>query len=584
MHHPLCNGSDLTLTYQWGNGSGYPGADLPNSRVVVDVDGLDLQAFLDSTNTANFALTTDPTSVKTKLLDIAGIDEMYHSQIQIGLYQPNPGGTPFAPTFSETVPEGTFWYDMTDAPTASLLPVVLSGPDENGDYSVAVAVWLCEKSSGPGLPPCQVQPTATLTPTPTATFTPTFTPTATPSQTECVFASPGVPTNYYLAPITNNPIIGSFSTTYNSSFYQYIADRMFTDRLAAKWYRIIAVVDKDDPLEQNVEDEIGEDGVWVNATILGLDLDCDLPIATEYAIPEVPWDTFEFTNWSVSVRNDMCSADALQSIHALGINPQGSLNYPKGTHNGSDLFVHDPSNPTEADWVIVSSMGDGIVVGMHGTGFNTDHSVWGGAETNAPTPPFGDAGYAVIVRYGHLYVLYAHLAFIEDYIYVGAPLAAGQQIGIQGKFNSRHAHIEVHSYGAQVKSFIDWTGILPVNESASEQIPHFVYELAQLLPEIDGYYPANNVDSTGEVEYTYTERLATVNLEAFSTYYGADLNLAFDSQNTDLIDCTIDYRTQIDATHAVVSETTDGYRGFDSYENVDPPPSPFDLPSNIPTK
>ncbi len=138
----------LTLTYQWGNGSGYPGAALPNSRVVVD--GLDLQAFLDSTHTAHFALPTDPDSVKTQMIKVAGIDPSIAGQVGVAI-QNNPSGgqTLIGPSFSEEIPAGVIWYALSEADNLNHL-VELTITDNGSDFSASANVWLCRIDTGGG--------------------------------------------------------------------------------------------------------------------------------------------------------------------------------------------------------------------------------------------------------------------------------------------------------------------------------------------------------------------------------------------------------------------------------------------------
>ncbi len=147
---PTCGDTDLTLTYQWGNGSGYTGADLPNSRVVVDVDGLDLQAFLDSTNTANFSLPTDPDSVKTQMIKVAGIDPAVADQVGVAIQDANAGGqTLTGPSFSNEIPAGVTWYALSDADNLNHL-VELTFTENGTDFSASVNVWLCHIDTGSG--------------------------------------------------------------------------------------------------------------------------------------------------------------------------------------------------------------------------------------------------------------------------------------------------------------------------------------------------------------------------------------------------------------------------------------------------
>jgi murein DD-endopeptidase MepM/ murein hydrolase activator NlpD len=66
---------------------------------------------------------------------------------------------------------------------------------------------------------------------------------------------------------------------------------------------------------------------------------------------------------------------------------------------------------------------------------------WGSADIDDAT------GYSVIVRYGHLYVLYGHLIEVDRFIYVGKTVDERTRIGAIGIFpdSNPHLHIEVRS-------------------------------------------------------------------------------------------------------------------------------------------
>lgn len=121
---------------------------------------------------------------------------------------------------------------------------------------------------------------------------------------------------------------------------------------------------------------------------------------------------------------------------------------PPYYHIGVDIFAPAGSS-------VYSVSNNGIVVGigisktrLGEVGYITERiepssSSWGASGVQE------GPGYSVIVRYGHLYVLYGHLQAIPDDIYVGSLIDAGDLIGYLGTFpgSNSHLHIEVRSYG-----------------------------------------------------------------------------------------------------------------------------------------
>jgi hypothetical protein len=57
---------------------------------------------------------------------------------------------------------------------------------------------------------------------------------------------------------------------------------------------------------------------------------------------------------------------------------------------------------------------------------------------------------SLVVRYGHLYVLYGHLKTVDPGIYVGKVVNQGDRLGTIGTFTDSdpHLHIELHYWGA----------------------------------------------------------------------------------------------------------------------------------------
>jgi murein DD-endopeptidase MepM/ murein hydrolase activator NlpD len=188
--------------------------------------------------------------------------------------------------------------------------------------------------------------------------------------------------------------------------------------------------------------------------------------------------------------------------------PPPDVTYPRNSHPGVDLFVAD-----DMDNIAVKSVDTGIVVGIGVSRIDENgnfadvsggtHFYWGSAiqRVNQVRTP----GYSVIVRHGHLYMLYGHLSDVKKDIWVGAYVQAGTTLGILGLFNERHLHIEVHSYGHPTildgiseseASLIGQHGILPVAQQAALMVAPYVYDMVQMLPTPLDYSPTENNNLT----------------------------------------------------------------------------------------
>lgn len=297
-------------------------------------------------------------------------------------------------------------------------------------------------------------------------------------------------------------------------------------------------------------------GVWIQAPNdppiggNGCDNGSGLPIDSTYTIPTHSWSSFTgtFGGWPIDIAS-ICHIDTdPHEVHALGISPLPSI-YPRFTHTGVDFFVpYDQPNTT------VKSMGPGIVVGI---GSYIDpvysHSAWGAAsQFNGSVY---SNGYSIIIRHGHLYVLYGHLSSIPETIWVGAGVNTGTIIGTVGIFNERHLHLEIHSYGTTVGSIpnsdaIGETGILPVNHFAAQIVAPYLYDVMQLLPDPSEYSGTISIQTL----------VSTNNLTMVSTEGRTNLPL----DNT----CDELYRTMHPALHAVIDESANGYRGFVVYGDL----------------
>jgi hypothetical protein len=134
------------------------------------------------------------------------------------------------------------------------------------------------------------------------------------------------------------------------------------------------------------------------------------------------------------------------TIDGLGFPFDTALYGQPGFHTGVDFYAPDGSS-------VYSIGGNGLVVGIGvGESFqggnlldiegkNFSSHEWGSAGVQV-----GQTGYSVIIRYGHLYVLYGHLRDLDPAIFVGAPVQIGAKIGSIGSYNDPHVHIEVRNF------------------------------------------------------------------------------------------------------------------------------------------
>lgn len=158
-------------------------------------------------------------------------------------------------------------------------------------------------------------------------------------------------------------------------------------------------------------------------------------------------------------------------------------------------------------------------------------------------------------------MLYGHLSEIAQNLWVGKSVASGTILGTLGKFNVRHLHIEVHSYGSTIgygiidPSLVGPTGILRVGVPAIDIVPPFIYDLSQLLPNPVGYLPQDNGN------LNFRDRVATNLLTSFGSSGGATIEIQINST------CSLRYRTLFPSQDTVLDEV-DGYRAFVQYEDI----------------
>jgi murein DD-endopeptidase MepM/ murein hydrolase activator NlpD len=289
----------------------------------------------------------------------------------------------------------------------------------------------------------------------------------------------------------------------------------------------------------------------------------------------------DFTHFPISAAAACSSQLPFFEIHGLGW-PHNPDVYPQpGFHNGVDFFA-----PVNASVFSISD--DGLVVGI-GIGQTVEISndpfidivgqSGSAAHYGAAGVEEGQTGYTVLVRYGHLYVLYGHLKTLEpQQIFVGAPLAAGDRIGTIGQWeitrnlNSPearlpHLHLEILNFDN------------PVPQSALYQHPNpngdqFGFVTNSI---VDGSGRPNNVydvvqffDPNGVHFYETDSSLQTSATLIF------DFNHLLANNGTISIPngCSITYRG---ALLPIVNAQSRDYRGYRLFLNVASTPVSPDL-------
>lgn len=369
----------------------------------------------------------------------------------------------------------------------------------------------------------------------------------------------------FLAPISENPEIGAIP--YTNDFYTFVADQkaitITSDGEATEWYHVTEVQFQGSPQDNVISG-------WVRQADLGevIDVSSCLDVSEKYAIPDINWDRYAgenqitFTVWPINPQ--LLCGDHRDEIHGLGIAEPSGINYPQGLHHGIDLFV-----PSDRQDIVVQSVDHGIVVGIGIQGTNnqfTSHQPIGATESSE------GVGYSVIVRYGHLYVTYGHLSYIED-IWVGKEVQLGEALGILGRNNERHLHFEVRSFGVDDLSEYSQngnnplSGIIPSGTSPSDTSPPYIYDPIQFLPNpINILQPISGIQQPREAFYTTHNRLffentLTDNIIEHGTHLRGNI-YSIDVHVSD--DCIVRYMVNLDPERI---ETVDNYRGFVGYSS-----------------
>jgi hypothetical protein len=191
----------------------------------------------------------------------------------------------------------------------------------------------------------------------------------------------------------------------------------------------------------------------------------NLPNASgDYVLPvigEVPWELYDnslppgrilpqFIRLPMSLQS-LCSSTRAE-IHGLGYYVGSGNPYSNpASHPGIDIF-----SPVGGDTYSIAD--SGLIVGIGVEGMNTRSAGNWGATTIQE-----GIGYSVIVRYGHLYVLYGHLLQVDQRIYAGKKVMRGDRLGEIGTFTGAepHLHLEVRSFGASIPT----TGTILVRDA-----------------------------------------------------------------------------------------------------------------------
>ncbi len=399
--------------------------------------------------------------------------------------------------------------------------------------------------------------------------------------------------SYYRAPITFNPREGNL--TYRTDLFRFELDAYFTDNRDKTWYRVARVLDNSTgqpPIgDTNAAEVEAKGGVWVKGSEWGdegpscgdPDEPSSLRYAHEYDIPTVDWNSFGFfslTNGIPVTFSSLCNGpQPIQGLglemRAIGYPPPEGIGYPRslgyddgGLHHGLDLFVQVRPAIVEARSV---GSDDGIVVGIGVGGPNgpieESHALLDEYSVDISQ---GNNWYSVVVRYGHLYVLYGHLNMIPDTIWVGALVRPGDLIGIVGEQSEgyvKHLHLEVFSYEI-FPPWMDGFGILPYNTAntpvTKQQLRQaFFYDFMQLV---------DNSTAIGEVA-----NLTPISSGRFPNQATATLTFA---------GCSITYHTRIPDSHTPPPpidprmEQNSGYRGFHYNDEGETLPSPLTIPNH----
>ncbi|MBE7512377.1 MAG: M23 family metallopeptidase [Anaerolineales bacterium] len=201
-------------------------------------------------------------------------------------------------------------------------------------------------------------------------------------------------------------------------------------------------------------------------------------ISTEYSLPpldNVPWERelpLVFTHYPVSMYQT-CVAQTFHQVYGFAHDTKFYGYYAPGYHFGVDFFAPPGS-------VVYAGANHGFVVALiHRNEFTG--AKWGNYGVT-PTPKYHDPDltpFAVVIRYGHLFVVYGHFDAIAPDIWVGKEVNEGSQLGTLGTFSDSHLHMTLMSFGgSSPDAYVTWAQeIDPQNPQAPKSnrwgIPDF---------------------------------------------------------------------------------------------------------------
>ncbi|MCC6976512.1 MAG: hypothetical protein IT322_21085 [Anaerolineae bacterium] len=163
-------------------------------------------------------------------------------------------------------------------------------------------------------------------------------------------------------------------------------------------------------------------------------------LSGHYALPsldQVPWELtspLTFSHYPVSMYQTCVASDM---PHISGFADADGY-FPPGYHFGVDFFA-------PAGSVAFASAGGLVVALLHEQ--ETTGARWGNYKPVEISPYEKLSPFAVVIRHGHLFVVYGHLMTVDPNIWVGKYVEAGTSLGIVGTWNTPHLHLSVMSFG-----------------------------------------------------------------------------------------------------------------------------------------
>ncbi len=362
-----------------------------------------------------------------------------------------------------------------------------------------------------------VQVPATITPTPTSTPTPTATPTSTPTSTQVPTAVGGCKVqiiNTLGGNVRRGPSADDLLVIHEAQSAQFDAIARALDEDQQTWYGFYHPSLRSSYISWIVKTPLAPPSPQIS----------QLSGTGCGSLPNLP--TLPDTSlWGSALGTLQLP---LQPMYILttpfrGFGMGDDMNYPKIAqcrHNGFDF-------PANAASIPVYAVIDGIVVGM---GSEHDSAVarpaaWGATK----------GGFNLIVRKGGLFVVYGHLASIEDSLYYGKRITAGTLLGTLAEQtksvpgDDTHSHIQVSAFVSQADS----TGSLRQRFGAVRQsgIANPLYVIDPVF-----YFPTANRGGNPSPAQGVINNCPSVSNGTnypYTNYFGASLSNPFGIRNFD---------------------------------------------------